>query len=184
MALRDVAWRPPPLVTDRLLLRGWEPHDLDAVFAYASDPEVTLFMSWERHRSPDDARAFLDVFIADNYAARELDYCLCLRDDPSTAIGGVGLYRRPHETMELGYVLRRRSWGQGIVPEAGRRLVRHAFETTDVFRIHAPIFAENAKSRRAAKKIGLRFEGVLRSAVALRGRRWDTAIYAIVRDDA
>ncbi len=58
-----------------------------------------------------------------------------------------------------------------------------AFRTTKVERIYAPIFAENAKSRRAAEKMGLRFEGVLRSCVEFRGERRDEAIYAIVRGD-
>ena len=49
--LADVAWRPPPLETERVLLRGWEDSDADAVFAYASDAEVARYMSWERHRT-------------------------------------------------------------------------------------------------------------------------------------
>jgi ribosomal-protein-alanine N-acetyltransferase len=186
MGLADVAWRPPRLETERILLRGYEPSDAAAIFSYASDPEVTPFMAWERHQSPDEARAFLDGWVAEKYAARELDYCLCLRSDPATAIGGMGLYwrSREHGTMELGYVLRAAAWGQGLVPEAGRRLIRHAFETTGVERIYAPIFAENAKSRRAAEKMGLSFEGVLRSSARHRGRWWDQAIYAIVRREA
>jgi ribosomal-protein-alanine N-acetyltransferase len=186
MSLADVAWRPPSLETDRLLLRGYEPSDLDAIFAYASDPEVTPFMAWDRHTTIAQTRAFLDGWVADKYRARELDYCLCLLDDPGTAIGGVGLYwqNRAHGVMELGYVLGASAWGQGLVPEAARRVIRHAFETTAVERIYAPIFAENAKSRRAAEKIGLTFEGVHRAAVAYRGRRWDQAIYAVVRRDA
>jgi ribosomal-protein-alanine N-acetyltransferase len=185
MSLADVAWRPAPLETDRLLLRGWEPSDADAVFAYASDPEVTPYMAWDPHRSRADAVAFLDEFVAERYAEQELDYCICVRTDPATAIGGLGVYwhSRPHRTMQLGYVLRRDAWGAGFVPEAGRRLIRHAFDTTDAARIFAPIFAPNGRSRRAAEKMGLAFEGVLRGAVEYRGRRWDEAIYAIVRDD-
>lgn len=185
MPLADVAWRPPRLETDRLLLRGWEPSDADAVFAYASDPEVTPYMAWDAHRSPADAVAFLDGFVAERYAEQELDYCLCLRTDPASAIGGLGVYwrSRPHRSMQLGYVLRRDAWGRGFVPEAARRLIRHVFETTDAARIWAPIFAPNVRSRRAAEKMGLAFEGVLRSAVEYRGRRWDEAIYAIVRED-
>jgi ribosomal-protein-alanine N-acetyltransferase len=184
MALSDVTWRPPRLETDRLLLRGWEPTDVEAVYAYASDPEVTPFMAWDRHRALADSQTFLDVWVAEQYAGQELDYCMCLRSDPADALGGIGLYwrSRPHGTMELGYVLRRSAWGNGFVPEAGRRLIRHAFETTEVARIFAPIFAQNTKSRRAAEKMGLEFEGVMRSAALHRGLRWDEAIYAILRD--
>ena len=185
MSLSDVTWRPLWLQTDRLLLRGWEPTDVEAVFAYASDPEVTPFVAWDQHRSLADSQAFLDGFVAEHYAGEEFDYCICLRSDPAVAIGGLGLYWHslPHRTMELGYVLRRSSWGNGFVAEAGRRLIRHAFETTDAARIFAPIFAQNAKSRRAVEKMGLTFEGVLRSAVRCRGQRWDEAIYSILRGE-
>lgn len=50
-------------------------------------------------------------------------------------------------------------------------------------RIYAPIFAENVKSRRAAEKMGLRFEGILRSSIEYRGIRRDEAMYAILRTD-
>jgi ribosomal-protein-alanine N-acetyltransferase len=185
MGLSDVSWRPPVLETARLVLRGWEPRDVRAVFAYAADDEVTRFVAFPRARALDDSRAFLDGFVADHYRDGELDYCICDQRDPADALGGMGLYwrSRPHRVMEIGYVLRRSAWGNAFVPEAGRRLIAHAFATTDVERIYAPIFAPNAKSRRAAEKMGLAFEGVLRSAVEHNGRRWDQAIHAIVRGD-
>jgi ribosomal-protein-alanine N-acetyltransferase len=85
--------------------------------------------------------------------------------------------------MELGCVLAKAHWGNGYVPEAARALIRQAFQTTTVERIYAAIFAENEQGRRAAEKIGLRFEGVLRSAVEFRGQRRDEAIYAILRGE-
>jgi len=181
--LVDVAWRPPPVETERLLLRGREPSDVESIFRYASDPEVTPYMAWNTARDLGDTWDFLDGLTAHNYEHEELDYGLALRSAPATLIGGVGVYWHPraHHVMELGYVLAKEHWGQGYVPEAARALIQYAFRTTNVQRIYAPIFAENAKSRRAAEKIGLRFEGVLRSSVEFRGRRWDQAIYAILR---
>jgi len=63
-------------------------------------------------------------------------------------------------------------------------VVAHLFRTTAVERIHAPILAENARSRRAAEKMGLTLDGVLRSALELRGRRWDETIYSILRTES
>ena len=85
--------------------------------------------------------------------------------------------------MELGYVLARAHWGKGYVPEAARALVARAFSTTPVERIFASIFSENQRSRRAAEKMGMRFEGELRSSLNLRGRRWDQAVYGILRSE-
>ncbi|MEO6602570.1 MAG: GNAT family protein [Polyangiaceae bacterium] len=183
--LVDVAWRPPPIETERLLLRGREPEDAEAIFRYASDPEVTPYMAWEPSRSLADVWDFLDGLTAHNYEQEELDYAIALRSTPRLLIGGVGVswHPRKHRVMELGYVLAKEHWGQGLMPEAARALIEYAFRTTPVERIYAPVFAQNAKSRRAAEKIGLRFEGVLRSSVEFRGERRDEAVYAIVRGD-
>jgi RimJ/RimL family protein N-acetyltransferase len=61
--------------------------------------------------------------------------------------------------------------------------VRLAFDTTSVHRIYAPIFAGNQQSRRAAEKIGLRLDGVLRESLLVRGRRWDEAVYSVLRGE-
>jgi ribosomal-protein-alanine N-acetyltransferase len=88
-----------------------------------------------------------------------------------------------HRVMEICYVLCRAAWANGYLPEAGRCLLRHAFETTNVHRIYAPIFAENTKSRRAAEKMGMKLDGVLRSALFFKGRRWDEAIYSVLKGE-
>jgi len=182
--LANVGWRPPLLTSERTLMRGWELRDAESVFTYASDPEVTRYMFWDRHRTVADAHSFLTM-VAGEYEREELGYALCLRSAPDVAIGGLGVFWRgkQHKVMELGYVMAREHWGQGLLPEAARLLVSHAFATRAVERIYAPILAENAKSRRAAEKIGMRFEGVLRSSLELRGRRWDQAVYSVLRAD-
>jgi ribosomal-protein-alanine N-acetyltransferase len=62
-------------------------------------------------------------------------------------------------------------------------LQRPSFVPLHVERIYAPTFSVNAKSQRAAEKIGMSFEGILRSSLELRGRRWDEAVYSILRAD-
>jgi ribosomal-protein-alanine N-acetyltransferase len=184
--LSEVAFRPPPIRTARLLLRPWDPDDADAVYAYASDPEVARYMFWHRHESVADAHFFLNEVVAEGYDKGFLSYAICPLDLPEMPIGGVSVEWKPeeHQIMELGYVLARDHWGKGYAPEAARALLEHAFSTTPVERIFAPIFVENSKSRRAAEKIGLTLEGVLRSSLRLRGRRWDQSIYSILRSDS
>jgi ribosomal-protein-alanine N-acetyltransferase len=185
LRLEEIRWRPPRLETARLVLRGWAPSDADHIYAYASDPEVTAYMGWNRHTSVNAAHAFLNTFVAGMYQQQDLSYALCSRSEPERALGGIDLHwrSREHKVMELGYVLSRQHWGQGYMPEAGQALLRFAFQSTPVERIYAPIFNENARSRRAAEKMGLSFEGLLRSCLELRGRRWDEAIYSVLRSD-
>jgi [ribosomal protein S5]-alanine N-acetyltransferase len=90
---------------------------------------------------------------------------------------------RDQQVMELGYILRRDLWGQGLIVEAGTALMARAFATTDVERIFAPIFAPNHKSRRAAEKMGMKLDGVLRSKQRIHGQRWDEAVYSMLRGE-
>ena len=176
--LGGVSRRPPALRAERLLLRGYEPSDAPGIFAYCSDPETTQYMFFDAHRSIGDAHDFLNNWVADAYRKGELKYAVCLADEPERIIGGIDLRVDPnqHRTMELGYILAREHWGRGYMPEAARKLIEHAFATTDVQRIEAPIFAQNTRSRRAAEKMGLSLDGVLRSSRAARGQCWDVAI--------
>ena len=185
MNLNEVTWRPPVIETERLVLRGYELDDAPAIYAYASDPEVTPYMTFDRSRSIDEVLVFLNGRIASSYCEQQLEYMLALRDEPDIAIGALSAvwYSRAHRVLELGYILAKEHWGNGYMPEAGRALMRFAFETTNAARIFAPIFAPNAKSRRCAEKIGLTLEGIHRSALELRGQRWDEAIYAVLRDE-
>jgi ribosomal-protein-alanine N-acetyltransferase len=170
---------------ERVLLRGYELSDAHALYRYASDVETTRYVFFDTHTSIDAAHAFLNGPVADNYQSRQLDYAICLQTSPERVIGGTGALVRSevHKTMEFGYVLDRAYWGQGLVPEAARLVLDQAFSTTDVARIVAPIFPENARSRRVAEKLGMTLDGILRSSLLLRGRRWDDAIYSILRPE-
>lgn len=183
--LAGVAWRPPVLRGSRVLLRGYELEDAPAIFDYSSDPETTRYVFWPRHSSLQGAHRFLNAVVAANYASEQLGYAICLADRPEQAIGGCGALPSSsgHNAMELGYVLNREHWGRGLVPEACQLLLAHAFASTDVVRVAAPILAENARSRRVADKLGMQLDGVLRSLWLLRGRRWDVAIHSILRDE-
>ena len=45
----------PELETGRLLLRRMRLDDAEAMFAYASDPEVTRYVLFDTHRSIEDS---------------------------------------------------------------------------------------------------------------------------------
>src|SRR5579884_3287093 len=49
----------PVIETERLTLRGLRPEDADDIFAYARDPEVARYTTWEPLQSVADARTFI-----------------------------------------------------------------------------------------------------------------------------
>jgi [ribosomal protein S5]-alanine N-acetyltransferase len=101
------------------------------------------------------------------------------------AVGGIGLtlqddvYRR---SAEIGYWLGESFWGRGIVTAAVRTVTRFAFDTFDLTRIFANVFAWNPASGRVLEKAGYLREGVLRQSVFKEGQMIDAFLYAITRD--
>src|SRR5919202_331418 len=71
----------PTLETDRLILRKMTLDDAEAVFAYASDPEVTRYVIWDAHRSIEDSRAFLELTVQKYESGGEPDWGIVYKGD-------------------------------------------------------------------------------------------------------
>ncbi len=180
-------WQPPTLETGRLILRAIGESDLDGLFAYASNPNVTRYTLFETHQTLDDTRVFLTERVWPAYAERMISpLAICFKSDPQRLIGTVGCFwsTEANKTMELGYVLAEEFWGRGIVAEAARALVDQVFSTSDdLVRVQAHCMAENLASARVMQKLGMTFEGTLRQATFRRGRSWDMCIYSVLREE-
>jgi len=152
---------PASLQTNRLTLRPIALADSGAIFeTYAQDFEVTRFLTWRPH--PD--RAATDAYIAHRIAvptAISRTYVLIGRDD-GVLRGALDLRRPVPHRVELGYVLARHWWGQGLMTEVLTETVRWVFTQAGVFRAGAVCDVENIASARVMEKAGLAREGVLR----------------------
>ncbi len=83
---------------------------------YASDAEVTRFLSWPMHTSLDDTHAFLDFSDAEWDRWPAGPYLICSLADGSL-LGSTGLAFEVPFRATTGYVLARDSWGQGFATE-------------------------------------------------------------------
>ena len=124
------------LKTERLILRRWEDNDAESLFEYAKDPDVGLIAGWPAHQRIEESR---DV-IKNVFNGKEA-YAICLKTD-NIAIGAIELKLNGHTDMteqddecELGYWLGKPFWGQGIVPEAVKEMLRYAFEDIGMTRV-------------------------------------------------
>ena len=141
------------LKTERLILRRFEESDAENVFEYAKDPAVGPIAGWPPHKSVGES---LDV-IRNVFSAAEC-YAVCLKED-GKAIGAIELKLNGHTDMtdrddecELGYWLGRPFWGQGIMPEAAREMLRHAFEDLGMQNVWCGYYDGNTKSKRVQEK--------------------------------
>lgn len=141
--------------TERLILRPWREDDAESLYKYASDPEVGPKAGWPPHTSVEDSRQIIrQVFSVPE------TYAVCLKES-GEAVGSVGLKMGDATDMtdradecELGYWIGRPFWGQGLIPEASRELLRHAFEELNMQAVWCGYYDGNTKSRRVQDKLG------------------------------
>lgn len=152
---------PEIVTTPRLHLRRPVLSDAAAIFEYASDPEVTRFMDFPRHKTIDTVIEYLQGCVPLWESGEEFTWVMTLRSSQEL-VGGISLRVRGH-MADFGYVLKRACWGQGYSAEAARATVDVAAAVKGVRRIWAACDAENLSAARVLEKAGLAREGVLRS---------------------
>ena len=58
------------------------------------------------------------------------------------------------DECELGYWIGKPFWGQGLIPEASRELIRHAFKDLGMRAVWCGYYDGNEKSKRVQEKLG------------------------------
>ena len=144
--------------TERLILRPWQVSDAEALYAYASDPAVGPPAGWPPHTSVENSREIIKGVLSE----RET-YAICLKS--GKPVGSIGLRLNGSTDMtdrddecELGYWIGKPFWGQGLVPEAARALLRYAFEQLGMRAVWCGYYEGNDKSRRVQEKLGFVYQ--------------------------
>ncbi len=99
------------------------------------------------------------------------------------AAGSIGVFRQGNihrQTGELGYYLAEEYWGRGIMTAAVKEICTHVFANSNIIRIFATPFANNAGSCHVLEKAGFAYEGTLRCNAVKNGRVLDMKMYALV----
>jgi [ribosomal protein S5]-alanine N-acetyltransferase len=169
------------LDTARLILRRPRPRNAEEILArYGGDAEVTRFMSWPRHQTLDDTRAFLQFSDAE-WRRRPAGPFLVHARSGGRLLGATGYAFEAPDRAATGYIFARDAWGQGYATEALGAIVEHA-PTIGILRLYALCHVEHRASSRVLEKCGFLCEGVLRAHSAFpnleRGCLFDVLCYA------
>lgn len=151
---------PEIIETARLHLRPPIDADAEIIFrAYAQDAEVCRYMIWSPHDSVEVTRTFIAECLKAWKDGVRLPYAVTLRDsqDPIGMIEA----RMQNTTVDIGYVLARPRWGNGLMPEAIRALAAVALSHPRIFRVQAFCDIANTPSQRALEKSEFLREGRL-----------------------
>lgn len=146
------------LQSNRLTLRPWKETDLHDFYEYASVDGVGQMAGWTPHRNLEESKIILGHFI-------EGKKCFAL-EYQGKVIGSIGIeeYNEANypelvnlQGREIGYVLSKNYWGNGLMPEAVQTVIRHLFDTVNLDFILAGHFDWNNQSRRVIEKCGFTY---------------------------
>jgi len=143
------------LETERLILRPWQESDAEDLYRYASNPEIGPIAGWPVHTSVENS-----LEIIRGVLSKPETYAVVLKSE-GHAVGSVGLMigeashlGLPDNEAEIGYWIGVPFWGQGLIPEAVREIIRYAFEDLDLKKLWCGHFDGNIKSKRVMEKCG------------------------------
>lgn len=146
------------LKTERLTLRPFCQADLDDFFEYASVDGVGQMAGWQPHENKAKSQEILDRFIEGKKT-----FALVL---DGKVIGSLGIEQYNEEKFpeladkkarEIGYVLSKAYWGQGLMPEAVKEVIRYCFEDLGLDVLTCGHFVWNKQSARVQQKCGFHF---------------------------
>jgi ribosomal-protein-alanine N-acetyltransferase len=172
----------PRLSTARLELRPITQADAEALFAIYADPETMRYWSHLPYTSIDQARALIDRILTSYSAKNGIEWAITERG--SDQLIGKCCYHRvlkDHFRAEVGYVLARDRWGQGILREALLSVLDLGFSAMGLHSVEAQLDPRNERSANALEKVGFKKEGHLRESFFLDGKFSDTAIYSLLK---
>lgn len=174
------------MLTERLVLRSFGPHDLDLLHAMQSDPDVIRYVPWPL-RSREQSQAWMDERRQQGRLAGEGDavaWAVARRSDDEL-IGSVNRWWRSvaHAQGEVGFAFAREAQGHGYAGEATSALLDLAFEALDLHRISGRADARNEPSCRLMARLGMRREAHLHEDEFFKGEWTDTVVYAVLRTE-
>lgn len=170
------------LETERLILRQWEPSDLNDFYEYACNPDVGPNAGWEPHTSKDVTMKILQSFIEGKNV-----WALIYKDN-GKVIGSIGIHddkkRDDINTKMIGYVLSQLYWGEGLMSEAVKCVMNYAFQEMKLNLLSVYHYPLNNQSKRVIEKCGFNYEGTLRLASKIYdGTIHDDICYSITKKE-
>lgn len=150
--------------TERLILRPWRQTDLHDLYEYASVDGVGQMAGWQPHKDIKESEKILNMFI-DEKKTFAIEY-------KGKVIGSLGIEKYNEDKLpefqdkygrELGYVLSRDYWGQGLMPEAANAVINYLFEEVKLDFIICRHFVDNEQSKRVQEKCGFKHYKLIKS---------------------
>ncbi len=174
------------LETNRLILRKFIIDDADSMYKnWASDDEVTKYLTWPTHSSPEVSRTVAAEWVNSYDDDRFYQWAIVLKENGDAPIGSISVVEMKESVskVHIGYCIGRNWWNKGITSEALKAVMDFLFDVVDVNRIEARHDSNNPNSGKVMKKCGMKYEGTLRSSDKNNQGICDACYYALLKSE-
>jgi RimJ/RimL family protein N-acetyltransferase len=173
------------LKTERLTLRVLRESDLEAIWPYVADAEISRFMSWVPHDSMEETRAFISDVRRRMAEGVTIAWIIEEQGNVCGLVSLIGIVRKHralhYDKAELAYWLGRDFRGRGIATEACEAVLRYAFNRLDLNKIVVAHVTQNDASRDLILRLGFRCVGTEYQHFSKEGQWFDHVLYELLR---
>ncbi len=169
--------------TERLILRRFKIEDAEAMYKnWASDEEVTKFLTWPPHNSVEITKDILKNWINDYKNEDSYNWAITIKENGDEPIGSIGVVDSNERInmVHIGYCISKKWWNKGITSEALKALVKYFFEEVGVNRVESRHDPNNPNSGKVMMKCGMKYEGTMRQADINNQGICDYSMYGIL----
>ncbi|MCC8138082.1 MAG: GNAT family N-acetyltransferase [Clostridiales bacterium] len=170
------------LRTDRLILRRFTVNDAEEMFNnWASDDEVTKYLTWATHQNIEITQGYINYCIHE-YSESAFYQWVIESKETHDLIGNISVVQINEEIdgLELGWVIGKKYWGNGYTAEAANEVIEVLFDKVGANCICAKHDVNNPNSGRVMQKAGMKYEGTLRQSGRNNQGIADMAHYSII----
>lgn len=171
--------------TKRLILRPFREEDAEPMFRHwASDPQVTKFLTWPAHENIEISKQVIKVWVEANAVLNNYQWAIEWKEihAPIGSISAVKTDDRT-ESATVGYCIGRNWWGKGITPEALQAVIGFFFDEVGMNCVNACHDPRNPNSGKVMKKCGMIYEGTRRASDVNNQGVCDAAWYSLLKKE-
>ncbi|CEP81221.1 GNAT family protein [Paraclostridium sordellii] len=174
----------PNLYTNRIRLRKINQNDLEQLFSFLSNDNVTRYMIIDKIQDIRVVEKMINFMIDGYKNNRPTPWAISLKEnDEMIGICGFSKFDIQNRKAEVGYILSDKHWRKGIATEALKVVVDFAFNYMNLNKIEARCISKNLASENVMLKVNMKLDAILREEKLHKQSYVDLKLYSILKEE-
>lgn len=177
-------FRVKPIETERFLLRAVKIEDAKDMYEYCSDELTTKYVTFPTHDSVEVSKESIEMFFISRPEKGWPEAFAIVDKSNDKMIGTCDFWPLKDEGVyEMGYIINKEYWGQGVMTEVAKAVLDYAFANFDVEVMKLKHVVENQASGNIALKLGFTKLRVEPNGTSTSSGTHDAMCYELKRED-